>query len=109
MTTIRTSCPECGEVELFPEQIELVVFPDGEDSDFYTFVCPIEGHRKYKFADVRVVSLLKKGGIKPVERRAHPEQFDPNSPPLNSEDRREFSELLQNDLRLNEVVSRLEK
>lgn len=109
MTTIKTSCPECGEVVLSPEEIELVVFPDGEDDDFYTFVCPIEGHRMYKPADVRVVRLLETGGIKPVERRIHPERPDPDLPALTPEDEREFSWLVQDDGRLAEAVEELIK
>ena len=38
MTTIKTSCPVCGDVELTPEQMRLVVC-SRSDWSFYAFRC----------------------------------------------------------------------
>jgi hypothetical protein len=38
MTTIKTSCPVCGDVELTPAQMRLVVCSRSEWS-FYAFLC----------------------------------------------------------------------
>ncbi|MBW3578083.1 MAG: hypothetical protein KY462_10170 [Actinobacteria bacterium] len=67
MTTIRATCPECGEVGLTPDDIRLTVVrgadsPVGPDSH-YTFTCPICRSVVNKPADERVTRLLTTGGV----------------------------------------------
>lgn len=62
MTTIKASCPSCGDVELTPAQVRLVVCTVKTWS-YYGFACPacLEDVRKPAGRDV--VSLLLSGGV----------------------------------------------
>ena len=40
MTTIKATCPTCGEVALTPDDIELRVDQDRTEGSFYGFECP---------------------------------------------------------------------
>ena len=62
MTTIRATCPSCGEVELTPEDIELRVCTQ-PSSSYYQFLCPLCDDTVRKPADDRVVQLLISGGV----------------------------------------------
>jgi hypothetical protein len=94
MTRIRATCPDCGEVDLRPADIELrIVRSDvgevGTGSN-YRFSCPTCTVLVTKPADERIARLLATGGVEisidrtetavgtldPVERlrRAHPER-----------------------------------
>jgi len=62
MTTIKASCPSCGEVELTPAQVSLMVCSHAPLS-YYCFECPTCTEVVRKPADDHVVSLLVSGGI----------------------------------------------
>lgn len=62
MTTIKASCPTCGEVELTPPDVELMVCSHAALS-YYAFFCPGCGDTVRKPADDHVVSLLVSGGV----------------------------------------------
>jgi hypothetical protein len=62
MTTIKTSCPVCGDVELIPAQMRLVVCSRSEWS-FYAFTCDTCRDEIRKPADEEVVALLVSGGV----------------------------------------------
>lgn len=63
MTTIKASCPSCGEVELTPADVSLMVCTQPTLS-YYAFDCPNCAHEVRKPADDHVVSLLVSGGIR---------------------------------------------
>lgn len=63
MTTIKATCPRCGEVELTPDDLELRVCTHAPAS-YYSFQCPMCSERVQKPADDRVVQLLISGGVK---------------------------------------------
>jgi uncharacterized Zn finger protein len=63
MTTIKTSCPVCGDVELTPAQMRLVVCSKS-DWSFYSFNCGTCRDEIRKPADNEVVSLLVSGGVR---------------------------------------------
>lgn len=63
MTTIRATCPTCGEVGLTPDDIELRVDEVDGETSFYAFTCPTCIDRVRKPADERVVRLLLSGGV----------------------------------------------
>ena len=65
MTTIKASCPDCGEVELTSADVTLMVCNQAPLS-YYTFTCPAAGHEVRKPADDHVVSLLMSGGVRAV-------------------------------------------
>ncbi len=66
MATIKASCPCCGDVELTPQQVRLVVC-SVPDWSFYEFTCGQCRDDVRKPAGTEVVSLLRSGGVK-VER-----------------------------------------
>lgn len=62
MTTIKASCPSCGDVELTPADVRLMVCTSAPLS-YYAFDCPTCEHEVRKPADDHVVSLLVSGGV----------------------------------------------
>ncbi len=62
MTTIKASCPTCGEVELTPADVSLMVCSRAALS-YYAFHCPTCTVEVRKPADDHVVSLLVSGGV----------------------------------------------
>jgi hypothetical protein len=64
MTTIKASCPSCGDVELTPAQVRLVVCTVPSWS-FYAFTCGACRDEVRKPADSEVVRLLRSGGVLP--------------------------------------------
>jgi hypothetical protein len=62
MTTIKASCPVCGDVELRPAQLRLVVCNRAEWS-YYAFTCTTCADEIRKPADEEVVALLVSGGV----------------------------------------------
>ena len=61
MTTIRSICPQCGEVDLRPEQILLHVPRDGRS--VYQFMCPACLDPVEKPADRKVAAVLVSAGV----------------------------------------------
>ena len=62
MTTIKASCPTCGEVELTPAQVSLMVCSHAPLS-YYAFSCTTCKDEIRKPADDEVVTLLVSGGV----------------------------------------------
>src|SRR5437867_11895610 len=62
MTTIRTTCPRCGEVDMTPEAILLSV-RDSAGEGSYRFSCPECLNTIEKPADRKVVALLLSAGV----------------------------------------------
>lgn len=62
MTTIKASCPGCGDVELTPRQVRLVVCSVARRS-FYSFTCHTCTDVVRKHAGSDVVMLLTSGGV----------------------------------------------
>lgn len=62
MTTIKASCPTCGEVELTPADVSLMVCSHAPLS-YYAFTCTTCREEVRKPADDHVVSLLVSGGV----------------------------------------------
>jgi predicted RNA-binding Zn-ribbon protein involved in translation (DUF1610 family) len=63
VTTIKASCPACGEVELTSSDVTLMVCSHAPQS-YYTFTCPKCSDEVRKPADDHVVSLLMSGGVR---------------------------------------------
>jgi len=62
MTTIRTTCPRCGEVDMGPESILLSVRSNGREGS-YRFTCPECEDAVEKRADRKIVALLVSAGV----------------------------------------------
>jgi predicted RNA-binding Zn-ribbon protein involved in translation (DUF1610 family) len=112
MTTIRTTCPRCGEVDMGPESILLSVAQGGREGS-YRFTCPTCFDAVEKRADRKIVALLVSAGVDvagrgggSLEERTEPmfdqERFEsrelrPGGPPLTVDDLIDFHFLLQDD------------
>ncbi len=62
MTTIRTTCTLCGDVELSPSDLHLDLAVD-HGSGTYSFTCPYCGNVEHRPASHRVVSILLATGV----------------------------------------------
>jgi hypothetical protein len=62
MTTIRTSCPMCGDVELAPSDLSLQLTAD-DGTGTYLFECPHCDQIQHRPANHRVVSILLATGV----------------------------------------------
>ncbi len=108
MTTIRTTCPRCGEVDMGPEAILLSVRDDGREGS-YRFTCPSCADDVEKRADRKIVALLVSAGVDIAHGEHDPLQaamlFDdedggralPSGPAFSIDDVIEFHFLLQDD------------
>jgi len=63
MATIKASCPSCGDVDLTPAQVRLVVC-SVKDWSYYAFGCVRCGDEVRKPAGTEVQRLLRTGGVK---------------------------------------------
>ena len=109
MTTIRATCPTCGEVGLTPDEIELRVDERDTTASFYAFACPSCFGTVRKPADERVVRLLISGGVEvldpaPVEPPARrlSERFD--GPRITHDDILDMHALLESDDWFNQLA-----
>jgi hypothetical protein len=99
MTTIKATCPTCGEVGLTPQDIELRVDEESGSGSYYAFDCPSCLGNVRKPADERVIRLLVSGGVEvqPLvpekARRRLSDRFD--GPKLTHDDLLDFHVLLQ--------------
>ena len=94
MTTIKATCPRCGEVELTPDDIELRVCTHAPAS-YYVFGCPMCHTDIQKPADDRVIQLLISGGVKAVVWELPDEIMQSHDgPPLTHDDLLDFHLLL---------------
>jgi predicted RNA-binding Zn-ribbon protein involved in translation (DUF1610 family) len=96
MTTIKATCPTCGEVSLTSEEVELWVDPTSQQDAFYAFTCPDCLCVVRKPADDRVVRLLRTGGVEVRDLAAPAVAKAPRFPwpPLVHDDLLDFHTLL---------------
>jgi hypothetical protein len=95
MTTIKASCPVCGEVDLTAEEI-LLRIATAQNSSSYGFSCPGCSDFVEKAADDRVVKLLLSGGVIPLMVNVPGEALEvKDGPPLTYDDALVFHEVLQ--------------
>ncbi len=62
MTTIKTTCPDCGDVMLGIEELTLLLTPH-EAGGTYTFHCPLCSVHRARVAGPRVVMVLLAAGV----------------------------------------------
>ena len=99
MTTIKASCPECGEVELTSDDVTLMVCNHATRS-YYRFECPTCTCDVRKPADDHVVTLLMSGGVEAIVWDLPAEAVEPkDGPVLSYDDLLDFAlQLSENDL-----------
>ncbi len=71
MTTIKTTCHRCGDVELRPDDLALELDPS-KDSGAYRFTCPLCVTVQRRPANARVVSVLLATGVEYEVLRSDP-------------------------------------
>ena len=117
MTTIRTTCPRCGEVDMGPESILLSVRSNGREGS-YRFTCPECEDAVEKRADRKIVALLVSAGVD-IDRDdalapVHPDLFDaidapadprPEGPSFTPDDVIEFHYQLEDDSYIREFFA----
>jgi predicted RNA-binding Zn-ribbon protein involved in translation (DUF1610 family) len=115
MTTIRTTCPQCGEVDMSPEAI-LLSIRDRAGEGSYRFACPTCTHTIEKPADRKVVALLLSAGVELDEHAAEAEAAEaardemaeleprPDGPPLTIDDLITFHFLLEDEKALSRLL-----
>jgi hypothetical protein len=82
MTTIRTKCPSCGDVDLAADAITMTLEPSGDRGE-YAFTCPVCMIGVSKPATRRTAALLIAAGVQPSET---PETAPATAPALAFED-----------------------
>ena len=106
MTTIKATCPGCGEIDLTAEDI-LLRIGAAQAANTSGFSCPTCGEFVQKPADERVVRLLLSGGVIPMLVHVPAEALETHEGPvINHDDILEFHELLQSDDWLEKVTGR---
>lgn len=119
MTRIRTTCPQCGEVEIGVDDVALHVGVQSVGGGWYGFTCPGCAMSVRKPADARVAQLLIGGGVSvvsdepdtaaalfqtPVAAATHPER-PRGGPAFTYNDLLDFHLLLEDDAWFLELLS----
>jgi hypothetical protein len=115
MTTIRTRCPACGDVDMVADEISLVLQASGERGE-YGFVCPSCMDPVSKPANRKTVALLIAAGVEPsvgeidheVPVRALPAEDlgpDPDAAPFTMDDLIAFHFLLDDERAISESLA----
>jgi hypothetical protein len=106
MTTIKATCPGCGEVDLTAEDILLRIGAT-PSVNTYGFTCPGCGRFVEKAADDRIVRLLLSGGVMPVPVHVPAEALEIRSgPALTLDDLLDFHEALERDDWMDDLLGR---
>ncbi|HYF11139.1 MAG TPA: hypothetical protein VEC09_02460 [Actinomycetota bacterium] len=115
MTTIRTRCPSCGEVDMAADEISLRLDASGDRGE-YGFVCPECSDPVKKPANRKTVALLIAAGVEPaltdpeemIERPVLPFEDrcpDPAARVFTLDDVIAFHYLLEDDTAISELFS----
>lgn len=97
MTTIRATCPGCGDVELAPESIDLQ-WCSHVPASFFRFACPRCGTLVLRPADARIAQLLISAGVRPVLWHLPKELLEEHDgPPLTIDDVLDLHSALERD------------
>jgi hypothetical protein len=90
-TQIKATCPDCGEVNLTPDDVQLMVCAV-QTLSYYAFDCSGCVRQVRKPADDRIVSLLKSGGVRVQRWRVPAEALEEkNGPALGYDDVLDFA------------------
>lgn len=90
MPIIRASCPACGDVDILPEDMTIMVcVSDGQTS--YVFRCPVCMMAVSREVDRRIMEILVSAGVKVHFWRLPSELSErPEGPPINLDDLIDF-------------------
>lgn len=108
MARVRTSCPDCGEVEVRTDDVKVRVCTD-DSRGSYAFRCRHCGLAVAKPADAKVVSLLVSAGTALTMWRLPAELTEVRSgPPLTHDELLAFHQLLDGDDWFTQLASMVE-
>ena len=94
MTTIRASCPSCGDVDLTVEDVSVYVCADDRRGS-YSFRCPACQLAVSKPAEPNVVDILVSSGVRMAVWQLPAELFEPKfGEPITHDDLLDFHHLL---------------
>ncbi len=97
MTTIRASCPSCGDVDLTVGDVSVRVCSNDHRGS-YTFRCPECQLAVSKPADANVVELLVASGVRMDVWELPAELWEPRvGEPISHDDLLDFHELLSDE------------
>jgi hypothetical protein len=98
VTTIRASCPTCGDVELTVKDVTVRVCAE-DNSGTYSFVCPECTVAVSKPAEPRIVDLLVSSGVRMSVWHLPAEMFEPRAAGevISHDDLLDFHEMLEDD------------
>lgn len=100
MTTIKVTCPDCGDIDLRPGDLELNVAPTWAT---YSFQCLDCGDSVCKPADAEIVDLLSSAGVRSVVIPA--EVFEQRSgSAIGYDDLLDFGLALQDDVSIEQAL-----
>jgi hypothetical protein len=106
MTTIKATCPGCGEVDLTADDILLRIGAT-QTVNTYGFNCPDCSEFVEKAADDRIVRLLLSGGVMPVPVHVPAEALEIRSgPPFTPDDLLDFHEMLEREDWMDDLLGR---
>lgn len=95
MTTIRASCPDCGDVELTVKDVSVRVCAE-DNQGSYTFRCPECRLAVAKAAEPRIVDLLVSSGVRMQVWHLPAELFEPrHGLPISHDDLLDFHLMLE--------------
>jgi len=96
MTTIRASCPDCGDVELTVDDVTVLVCAE-DNAGSYAFRCPDCRLAVSKAAESRIVDLLVSSGVRMTEWHLPAELFEGRAvaEPLTHDDLLDFHLMLE--------------
>ncbi len=90
MTTIKATCPSCGDVDLTPRQVTVTTAPRAGWAT-YGFTCPRCHEGVTKSADNEVVTLLRGAGVRMSRLDVPAEALEDHvGPPLTYDDVLDF-------------------
>ena len=105
MTTIRASCPTCGDVQLEPSDLLVRVCAD-DNQGSYCFSCPECGYGVAKDASPRIVELLVSTGVRMDVWRLPAELHEHKAGPrLTPDDLLDLHLLLQDESWFDQLAS----
>ena len=108
MTTIRATCPSCGDVRLKASDVVVRVCAN-DNKGSYCFRCPSCGLRVTKSADSRIVDLLASSGVKMDVWHLPAELWEarPTGAPVSYDDLLDFHLMLQDDSWFEQLADRI--
>lgn len=109
MTTIRASCPTCGDIQLTPSDLLVRVCAD-DNQGSYCFTCPTCGFGVAKDASPRIVELLVSTGVRMDVWRLPAELTEAKGGPrFTHDDLLDFHLLLEEEHWFDELVASEER